>query len=45
MSQATEDFWVDDVLFTPEPATLALMGFGMAGILWVSRRRSGKRSR
>jgi hypothetical protein len=44
MSQATEDFWVDDVLFTPEPATLALMGFGMAGILWVSRRRSGKRS-
>ena len=44
MSQATEDFWVDDVLFTPEPATLALMGFGTAGILWVSRRRSRKRS-
>jgi hypothetical protein len=45
MSLATEDFWVDDVLFTPEPATLALMGFGIVGILWVSRRRSGKRSR
>lgn len=45
MSEGTEDFWIDDVFIVPEPATLALMGFGMAGILWVSRRRSGKRSR
>jgi len=40
-----EELWIDDVFFTPEPATLALMGFGTAGILWISRRRSGKRSR
>jgi hypothetical protein len=32
----------DNAFLTPEPATLALMGFGMAGILWVSRRRYGK---
>jgi len=35
----------DNALLMPEPATLALMGFGTAGILWVSRRRSRKRSR
>jgi len=41
-SLGEEELWIDDVFVTPEPATLALMGFGMAGILWVSRRRSGK---
>ena len=45
VSEGSEDSWVDDIFIVPEPATLALMGFGMAGILWVSRRRSGKRSR
>jgi hypothetical protein len=43
-SLGDEELWIDDVFITPEPATLALMGFGMAGILWVSRRRSGKGS-
>ncbi|HET6440953.1 MAG TPA: PEP-CTERM sorting domain-containing protein [Phycisphaerae bacterium] len=45
MSDGSEDSWVDDIFITPEPATLALMGFGTAGILWVRRRRAGKRSR
>ena len=44
-SLGDEELWIDDVFIVPEPATLALMGFGAAGILWVSRRRSGKRSR
>jgi len=39
MSQESEDFWVDDVLFMPEPATLALVGVGMAGIIWLGYRR------
>jgi len=44
-SGASTSVSFDNALLMPEPATLALMGFGMAGILWVSRRRSGKRSR
>jgi len=44
-SLGEEELWIDDVFITPEPAALALMGLGAAGILWVSRRRSGKRSR
>ena len=44
VSDGSEDSWVDDIFIVPEPATLALIGFGAAGILWVSRRRSGKRS-
>jgi hypothetical protein len=44
-SLGDEELWIDDVFVVPEPATLALMGFGAAGSLWVSRRRSGKRSR
>jgi len=45
VTSGTEDSWVDDVFIVPEPATLALMGLGAAGSLWISRRRSGKRSR
>ena len=45
VSEGGEDSWIDDVFVVPEPATLARMGFGMAGILWVNRRRSGKRAR
>jgi len=41
-SGASTSVSFDNALLMPEPATLALMGFGAAGILWVSRRRSGK---
>ena len=43
MSQEPEDFWVDDVLFTPEPATFALLGFGVVGIVWARYRRRHRR--
>ena len=45
VSEGSEDSWVDDIFIVPEPATLALMSFGAAGILWVSHRQPGKRLR
>jgi len=41
VTEGGEDLWVDDVFFTgvPEPATIGLMGAGLAGLRWRRRKR------
>lgn len=36
---ADSNFGLDAVQVVPEPATLSLVGFGLAGILWLRQRR------
>jgi len=39
VTEGGEDPWVDDVFFVPEPATIGLMGAGLASLWWLRRKR------